>query len=186
MTGTGPASRSRRVRSASTVAVTLPCCARAATRLAAAQHPVFVVGASVARDGAWQEVIALAEQHQAPVWVSPLSARNSFPELHPLFAGFLPADRARLVASLQGCDLVLVLGAPVFTYHIEGEGPHIPAGACLVQLTDDPAAAARAPVGLSIVTDLRLGIRALGAVRGAGPRTPGCARARAARCRRIV
>ena len=152
----------------------------AGERLAAAQHPVFVVGASVARDGAWQEVIALAEQHQAPVWVSPLSSRNSFPELHPLFAGFLPADRARLVATLKGCDLVLVLGAPVFTYHIEGAGPHIPAGACLIQLTDDPAAAARAPVGVSIVTDLRLGIRALGAVRGAGAHAPGNAPARAA------
>jgi benzoylformate decarboxylase len=33
-----------------------------------------------------------------------------------------------------------------------------------VQLTDDPAAAARAPVGLSIVGDLKLGIRALLAV----------------------
>jgi benzoylformate decarboxylase len=49
----------------------------------------------------------------------------------------------------------------VFTYHVEGHGPHIPDGATLVQLTDDPAAAARAPAGLSIVTDLKLGIRAL-------------------------
>jgi benzoylformate decarboxylase len=138
--------------------------ARAGALLAAARQPVFVVGASVARDGAWQEVIALAEQHQAPVWASPLSARNSFPEQHVLFAGFLPADRVRIVECLRGCDLVVVLGAPVFTYHVEGEGPHVPAGASLVQLTDDPAAAARAPVGLSIVTDLRLGIRALGAV----------------------
>ena len=55
----------------------------------------------------------------------------------------------------------MVLGAPVFTYHVEGEGPHVPQGAALVQLTDDPAAAARAPVGLAIVTDLKFGIRAL-------------------------
>jgi benzoylformate decarboxylase len=54
-----------------------------------------------------------------------------------------------------------VLGAPVFTYHVEGHGPHIPAGASLVQLTDDPAAAAWAPVGLSIVTNLKLGVGAL-------------------------
>ena len=150
----------------------------AGERLATARRPVFVVGAAVARDGAWQEVIALAEQHRAPVWASPLSSRNSFPELHPLFAGFLPADRARIVATLAGCDLVLVLGAPVFTYHIEGEGPHIPPGASLVQLTDDPAAAARAPVGLSILTDLRLGIGALGTVR-APVRVPPAVRPRA-------
>jgi benzoylformate decarboxylase len=137
---------------------------RAADMLAAARRPVLVVGASVARDGAWHEVVALAERHQAAVWVSPFSSRNSFPERHPLFAGFLPADRAQIVARLEGSDLVLVLGAPVFTYHVEGHGPHVPQGAALVQLTDDPAAAARAPVGLAIVTDLKLGIRALLAV----------------------
>src|SRR5438132_9564907 len=134
---------------------------RAAALLSAARRPVLVVGASVARDAAWTEVIALAERHQAPVWASPLSSRNSFPEQHPLFAGFLPADREQIVARLEGCDLIVVLGAPVFTYHVEGEGPHVPEDAALVQLTDDPSAAARAPVGLSIVTDLRLGIRAL-------------------------
>jgi benzoylformate decarboxylase len=134
---------------------------RAAAMLAAARRPVVVVGASVARDGAWNEVIELAERHQAAVWVSPLSSRNSFPERHPLFAGFLPADRAQIVARFEGSDLILVLGAPVFTYHVEGHGPHVPQDAELVQLTDDPAAAARAPVGLSIVTDLKLGIRAL-------------------------
>ena len=135
--------------------------ARAAAMLGAARHPVFIVGAAVARDAAWHEVIELAERHQAPVWVSPLSSRNSFPERHRLFAGFLPADRERIVARLEGSDLIVVLGAPVFTYHVEGHGPHIPKDAALVQLTDDPAAAARSPVGLSIVTDLKLGIAAL-------------------------
>jgi benzoylformate decarboxylase len=135
--------------------------ARAAAALTAARHPLIVVGASVARDGAWAETIALAERHQAPVWVSPRSARNSFPERHRLFAGFLPPDRAAIVERLQGADFILVLGAPVFTYHVEGHGPHIPAGATLVQLTDDPAAAAWAPVGLSIVTNLKLGVTAL-------------------------
>src|SRR5215469_4206690 len=135
--------------------------ARAAAMLCAAQRPVLVAGASVARDQAWDDLIALAERHEAPVWVSPLSSRNSFPERHPLFAGFLPADREQIVARLAGHDLIVVLGAPVFTYHVEGHGPHIPDGAALVQLTDDASAAARAPVGLSIVTDLKAGIRAL-------------------------
>jgi len=99
-----------------------------------------VAGASVARDQAWDDLIALAERHTAPVWVSPLSSRNSFPERHALFAGFLPADREQIVARLAGRDLIVVLGAPVFTYHVEGHGPHIPDGAALVQLTDDPAA----------------------------------------------
>jgi benzoylformate decarboxylase len=135
--------------------------AEAAEALSQAERPVIVVGAAVARDDAWAEAVALAERHRAAVWVSPMSARSSFPEDHRLFAGFLAADRARIVASLAGADLILVLGAPVFTYHVEGFGPHIPPGAKLIQLVDDPTVAAWAPAGVSIVTHLRLGIRAL-------------------------
>jgi benzoylformate decarboxylase len=133
-------------------------CAAAMNRAA---RPVIVVGASVARDGAWTEVIALAERHRAPVWVSPMSSRNSFPENHPLFAGFLPPDRGRIVTHLAGHDLVLVLGAPVFTYHVEGSGPHVPPDAILFQLTDDPSMAAWSPVGTSIFTGLKAGIAEL-------------------------
>jgi benzoylformate decarboxylase len=155
--------------------------AGAAAALRAARRPVIVVGASVARDDAWDETIALAEEHQASVWVSPMSARNSFPERHPLFAGFLPANRAAIVARLEGSDLILVLGAPVFTYHVEGSGPHIPNGARLVQLTDDPGAAAWCPTGTSIVTNLKLGIAALLGSAPAKPRTPAPAPPRAPR-----
>src|SRR5262249_33837051 len=146
--------------------------AGAAAMLSAARGPVLVVGASVARAGAWTEVIQLAERYQAKVWVSPLSSRNSFPERHPLFAGFLPAERTGIVARLVGNDLIVVLGAPVFTYHVAGKGPYIPPDASLVQLTDDPAAAARAPVGLSLVTALKLGILALLAAAAAARAAP--------------
>ena len=135
--------------------------ARAAEAMNRAERPVIVVGAGVARDGAWHEAVELAERHEARVWVSPLAARNGFPEQHHLFAGFLPASREKIVACLRGADFILVLGAPAFTYHVEGHGPHIPEGATLVQLVDDPAIAAWAPVGLAIVTSLRPGVQAL-------------------------
>ena len=54
-----------------------------------------------------------------------------------------------------------MLGAPVFTYHVEGFGPHIPARASLYQLVDDPSVAAWAPVGLAVVTSLKSGVRDL-------------------------
>jgi benzoylformate decarboxylase len=142
--------------------------AEAAEALAACARPAFVAGAAVARDEACGELVALAERHQAKVWASPNSGRNSFPEDHPLFAGFLAADREKIVASLVGHDLILVLGAPVFTYHVEGFGPHSPDGARLFQLVDDPAVAAWAPVGTAIVTSLKQGIRDL--LDGPGPR----------------
>jgi benzoylformate decarboxylase len=135
--------------------------AEVAEALSACARPVFVVGAAVARDDAWDEIIALAERHRARVWAAPNSGRNSFPEDHPLFAGFLAADREKIVASLGGHDLILVLGAPVFTYHVEGFGPHIPERARLFQLVDDPALAAWAPVGTAVATSLKSGIRDL-------------------------
>jgi len=152
-----------------------------ASVLAKARRPLLVVGAGVARDDAWDEVIALAERHESPVWVSPMSGRNSFPEDHRLFAGFLAADRARIVTALRGADFILVLGAPAFTYHVEGSGPHIPEGAELVQLTDNPTQAAWTPTGRSIVTHIKLGLRAL--LDGASPpsRTPVMARQHPAR-----
>jgi benzoylformate decarboxylase len=132
-----------------------------ARELAAAERPAFVIGAATARDDAWDEAIALAERHQAKVWVSPMSARNGFPENHRLFAGFLAADRAKVVAGLTGHDVILVLGAPAFTYHVEGVGPHVPPGSKLFQLVDDPGVASWTPVGVSVVTSLKHGIRDL-------------------------
>ena len=123
-----------------------------------AHRPVFVVGAAVDRHGAFDLAVRLAERHNALVWVSPHSGRCSFPESHPLFAGFLPASREGIVQHLAGHDLVLALGAALFTYHTEGFGPYLPAQAQLFQLIDDPDIASWLPTGCSVVTSLHLGI----------------------------
>ena len=122
------------------------------------QRPALIVGPSVDRDGAWNEALALAERSRAAVWASPMSGRASFPEDHPLFAGFLPPVRNLLAAKLAGYDVVLVLGAPIFTYHVQSEGPFVPDGVQLFQIIDDPEAAAWAPVGASVVSTLRLSL----------------------------
>jgi benzoylformate decarboxylase len=123
-----------------------------------ALRPAFVVGAAVDRDGAWNDVVRLAERHNAAVWVAPMSGRCSFPEDHPLFAGFLPPMREKIVNLLAGHDVIFALGAAAFTYHVEGAGPHLPAGARLVQLIDDPNIAAWTPQGMSAVGSIRLGV----------------------------
>jgi benzoylformate decarboxylase len=132
--------------------------AQIAAALESSQRPAIVVGAAVDRDNAWNEVVALAQAHNARVWVAPMSGRCSFPEDHPLFAGFLPAMRERIVELLGGHDLILAVGAPAFAYHVEGAGPHIPHGATLCQLTEDPDTAAWAPVGISAVGSIRLAV----------------------------
>lgn len=131
---------------------------RVGVALDASVRPAFVVGAALDRDGAWDEIVRLAEAYQARVFVAPMSGRCSFPEDHPLFAGFLPAMRERIVGLLAPYDVIFAAGAPAFTYHVEGAGPHIPPGSTLVQLTDDPDTAAWAPVGLSVVGSPRLGL----------------------------
>jgi benzoylformate decarboxylase len=120
------------------------------------ERPAFVVGAGVDRGGAWDEVRALAERHRARVFTAPMSARCGFAEDHPQFAGFLPAMRERIVAGLAGSDLVLVLGAPAFTYpRRRPRTPSCRPDATLCQITDDADTAARAPVGIAAVGDLR-------------------------------
>lgn len=129
--------------------------------LDAARAPALVVGAAVDRAQGWDAVVALAERHQARVFVAPMSGRCSFPEDHPLFAGFLPAMRERIVQLLSGHDVVFAVGAAAFTYHVEGEGPHIPEGTALYQLIEDPAIAAWAPVGTAAVGNVRMGVEEL-------------------------
>jgi benzoylformate decarboxylase len=135
--------------------------ARIGELLDGARRPAFVVGAAVDRGEAWHPVLELAERHHARVFVAPMSGRCGFPEDHRLFAGFLPAMRERIVAALAGHDVVFVLGAPAFTYHVEGSGPHVPPGAALCQLIDDPAIAAWAPEGTAVVGNVRLGVQDL-------------------------
>lgn len=129
--------------------------------LDACLRPVFVVGSSIDRAGAFDAVRALAERHRARVFTAPMCARCAFPEDHRLFAGFLPPMREKIVDLLDGHDLILVIGAPAFTYHVEGTGPHVPEGASLFQLIEDPGVAAWTPVGASVVGNVRLGVEAL-------------------------
>jgi len=123
------------------------------------ERPAIVVGPSIDADDAWGEVVALAERSHAAVWESPVSSRASFPEDHPLFAGFLPAAPAPLSAELSHYDFILVLGAPVFTYHISGEDSLD--SSRIYVITEDMDAAARAPIGTSVLATMRLAISAL-------------------------
>ena len=135
--------------------------ARLAEELAASRNPAIVVGAGVDRDGAVDRVVRLADQHRAAVFAAPMSARCGFPERHRLFQGFLPAMRESIVKALAPHDFILVLGAPAFSYHVEGAGPHVPPGARLWQVVDDPQVAAWTPVGDSVLASIGLAVDAL-------------------------
>lgn len=118
-----------------------------------ARAPVLVLGGDIDAEGLFERAVACAEHLDLPVWVAPSPHRLPFPNRHPLFRGVLPAGIGSVSSALAGHDLVLVLGAPVFRYHQHVPGRHLPEGARLVQVTDDPGAAARAPMGEALVAD---------------------------------
>ena len=123
--------------------------------LSASTRPALVVGPGVDRAGAVDLMVQVAEKAKAAVWVSPFSARCSFPERHPQFAGFLHASPGQLSDALRDHDLVVVIGAPVFTFHVEGHAAIFDGGTAIYQITDDPDAAAVTPSGSSIVATIK-------------------------------
>ncbi|MEU7409793.1 thiamine pyrophosphate-dependent enzyme [Streptomyces sp. NPDC042638] len=62
---------------------------------------------------------------------------------------------------LTGHDLVIVIGAEVFRYYPYVPGDYLPAGTELLQITGDPAVAAAARVGDSLLGDPRTAIELL-------------------------
>ncbi len=126
-----------------------------ATALALSKRPAVVVGPGVDRAQAVDLMVRVAEKTRAAVWVSPFSARCSFPERHPQFAGFLHASPAQLSDALREHDLVVVIGAPVFTFHVEGHASIFDGATTLFQITDDPTAAAVSPLGTSIIATMK-------------------------------
>ena len=132
-----------------------------AAALAVSKRPALVVGPSVDRALAVDLMVRLAEKAKAAVWASPFSARCSYPERHPQFWGFLQASPVQLSDALRGHDLVIVIGAPVFTFHVEGQASIFDGSTTIFQITDDPTAAAVTPVGTSIVATMRPALKML-------------------------
>ena len=132
-----------------------------ARQISEAKSPVLVLGAALDRSDGWDAAQRLSEQLNVPVWTPPESERTVFSEEHPLFQGFLPFAIRPLSDKLKGHDLVVVIGAPVFRYYPFVPGDYLPTGARLLHITDDPAEAARAPVGDSLLADTRLAVESL-------------------------
>ena len=132
-----------------------------------ARHPALVVGRRRRRPRRpgprWSP---WPNGSQAPVWQESFAARAGFPQDHPLFAGHLPAGRARLREALAGHDVVLAVGAPVFRQYPYEQGPLVDPGTTVVLVTDDLEDAHHSPVQLAVVAGPAGGVRR--------PRASGC------------
>jgi benzoylformate decarboxylase len=109
-----------------------------AAALLKSQNPVIVASDDVARGGATDALVALVEQIGASVWFEGLRHHASFPTGHPNYRASLPGDAAQVRKSLEGTDLVLLLGGPFFEDIWYAEGGHFPAGAAVVQIEESP------------------------------------------------
>ena len=165
-----PSRRRSGIRSAQARAVDPGAVEAIRARLAESERPGIVTGAGVDRDGAWAEVIELAERlGRSGMGRAAGAARgvSGGPRTVPGAPGAraTPAPRHSWPAAIWS----LVLGAPVFSFlpYEPGEVELPP----IVQVTDDPEEAARDPSAMSLVG--RRGQRGAGPARaaaGAGAR----------------
>ena len=136
---------------------------RLAKHLDDASNPVLVAGPDIGASGGCDAAVGLAERQRLPVWATPATGGGQlgFPENHPNFRGVLPPAIGPVAQTLEGHDLILVVGSSVFPYYPHIPGPLLPEGAMLIAITSDPDEAARAPMGYAIVADVGLTLAAL-------------------------
>ncbi len=137
--------------------------AELAGALADARNPVMIAGPDIDSCGGWEDAVKLAERQRMSVWATPATGggRLGFPESHPSFQGILPPAIGPAAETLRQYDLVLVVGSSVFPYYPYLPGPLLAAETRLVQITSDPAEAARAPMGEAILGDPALALASL-------------------------
>jgi thiamine pyrophosphate-dependent acetolactate synthase large subunit-like protein len=113
--------------------------AEAARMLLAAARPMLMLGDSVAFADAQAEAAAVAELLGAPIFECYASEWNVSAK-HPLYLGavnFVVPGPVR--ATLEGCDALLVAGAPLFRMIFpEPEKTPLPRGAKVIQIDIDP------------------------------------------------
>jgi benzoylformate decarboxylase len=135
---------------------------RAAVLVASARRPVIVVGDGIARSGAQDELVALAELVGAPVYYEGLYHQVDFPTDHPNCSLRLPFDHAAIRSTLGDADVVLLAGGSFFEEVWFDHGSPFPDGARVLQIEASPEKLAHNfPLDLGLVGDPREALRAL-------------------------
>jgi benzoylformate decarboxylase len=124
-----------------------------AEALTNSNNPMLIFGGAVDQSDGWDSAVALAEKLNCEVWAGPFEGRPGFPENHPLYQGALVPAIEPICKKMEGHDLVIVIGAPVFRYYPYAAGDYLPKGTRLIHITDSAEESARAPVGDCYVAD---------------------------------
>ncbi|MFA9431927.1 thiamine pyrophosphate-binding protein [Egicoccus sp. AB-alg2] len=129
-------------------------------RLRGASRPLFLAGDGVARTGARQLLVEVAEEFGVPVLLEPRrsAARINVPTDASVCCGEYQPDHP----AVRDADLVVAFGARVFVEFEPATGSELPEGAALVHVHDDPSELnKRYPADQAIVASSAETLRAL-------------------------
>jgi benzoylformate decarboxylase len=110
----------------------------AASLLARAERPVVLAGDAVSQGHALDALVQLAEQLGAPVYDETVASRCAFPTTHPLYRGNLPRLAVPVRALLSQHDLVLSVGADLFTMSLPAPVEGLPDGMTVIHIDTNP------------------------------------------------
>ncbi len=128
--------------------------AQAAAIIAKSQSPVIVAGDCVPQGNALQELVAFAEAVGAPVYDEGMASRAMFPSSHPLYRGALVRLPEAIRGVLNQHDLLVSIGADLFTLSLPGDVESLPEGYPVIHLDTDPWQLAKNyPENVSILGD---------------------------------
>jgi benzoylformate decarboxylase len=112
--------------------------AAAAKLMARAKSPVIIAGDAVPQGNALAELVALAEALAAPVYDEGMATRAMFPSSHPLYRGALVRLPASIRLVLDRHDLVVSIGADLFTLSLPDDIDPMPEGMPVIHLDTNP------------------------------------------------
>jgi benzoylformate decarboxylase len=115
----------------------------------------IIAGDEVSASNAAAETVRLAEALAAPVYGSSWPAHIPFPTSDPLWTGNLPTKANEIAQELKPYDAIFALGGKSLITVLYTEGPAVPNGVDLFQLSADVGKLGRTyPTKLSMVGDI--------------------------------
>ena len=135
--------------------------ARASQLLSQAENPVIVIGDRIAQSGGVAEMTRVAEMLGARVFAASFSEVN-FPTSHPLWSGLLNTSSPVTRRLLAGADVVLAVGANIFSSFLYVDTPLLDPQSRLVHLDSAPREVEKNyPTEVGILADPATGLAEL-------------------------
>ena len=106
---------------------------QASRLLSQAENPVIVIGDRIAQSGGVEQMVQVAERLGAKVYAASFSEVN-FPTSHPLWAGMLNTSSPVTRRLLSGADVLLAVGANIFSSFLYVDVPLLDPTTKLVHL----------------------------------------------------